>query len=646
MKYKEEIDGLRAVAVLAVILFHAGIEFFQGGYVGVDIFFVISGFLITSIIVNDLDAGCFTFSYFYERRVRRILPALIFMIIGCLPLAWLIMLPKEIAEFLKSVISSILFSSNILFWQTNGYFATSLEKTPLLHTWSLSVEEQYYLLFPLAFTFLYNKTKKNLNILLIAAAIVSLGIAEWGWRNSSVANFYLIPSRIWEFVVGSFVALYSINNAKYVRAISTVRDSMLAFAGMFLIVLSILFFDSATPFPSIYAIIPVAGTVLIILFAKPGTLIHWALSRRIIVGIGLISYSAYLWHYPLFSFARIALIEELDEFVISGLILLTLAISYFSWLVIERPFRNNDKVSRKQLTKWGATSTVFLIGLCVYGYNSDGFQSLFLNDGSKFLLEYKGKQASLPFYKLECDYYNNNQLKKHCLYPEKNDTQEKPITLIWGDSHAQALAIGLRHKFSDKHFFAQTATSSCLIGIEKKKVETIPDYDVKSGLAIKPACEKNNATAYYFLKENNVDTVIFAMNSHHNKVDWHAVLSFVESAGVRRAFIVGPTPHWSDLPAAYAAYLNDPLLSIDKYLKNSKIDENHVMSLEVEQYSMDVKLISIIRLMCSTYMSCNYRVPEVKKNDFLISWDYGHLSYSGSVYIASELFSSYYAESL
>lgn len=206
MKYRPEVDGLRAVAVVPVVLFHAGLPGVSGGFVGVDVFFVISGFLITSILLNDLEAGRFSLVRFYERRARRILPALFFVILCCLPFAWAWMLPQELVAFGKSIAATALFSSNILFWREDGYFAAASELKPLLHTWSLAVEEQYYLFFPVALAVLWRWRKAAVLPGLLLVVLASLAMATYGAQHHPAANFYLLPSRIWELLIGALVA--------------------------------------------------------------------------------------------------------------------------------------------------------------------------------------------------------------------------------------------------------------------------------------------------------------------------------------------------------------------------------------------------------------------------------------------------------
>jgi peptidoglycan/LPS O-acetylase OafA/YrhL len=302
MDYRREIDGLRALAVLPVILFHAGFETFSGGFVGVDVFFVISGYLITTNILAEIEQGKFSVVNFYERRARRILPGLYLVMLVCIPFAWFWLLPSDTRDFSQSLIAVSVFVSNILFWRESGYFGSAAELKPLLHTWSLAVEEQYYVLFPLFLTLFWKLGKVFLLVTLGFVFVISLILAEWGAQNRLSAAFYLLPTRVWELLIGAFAAFYlsQVNRQDFGRLLSEVTG----WSGVALITGAVFAFSKATPFPGFYALVPTIGTVGIILFATQRTTVGKFLGNKLFVGIGLISYGAYLWHQPLFAFAR------------------------------------------------------------------------------------------------------------------------------------------------------------------------------------------------------------------------------------------------------------------------------------------------------------------------------------------------------
>ncbi len=346
MKYRAEIDGLRALAVLPVILFHAGFEKFSGGYVGVDVFFVISGYLITTIIISEMAEDDFSILNFYERRARRILPALFFVMLACFPFAWFWLAPDDLKDFGESLFAVSIFSSNILFWLESGYFDTAAELKPLLHTWSLAVEEQFYILFPIFLILTWRFGVKEILILLLIFFLVSLGVAQWGAYNSPDAAFFLLPARGWELLVGVFAAFYLKYNA---HLKSHAVNQFLSLLGFSMVTYSIIAFNETTPFPSFYTLIPTIGTGLLILCAVPKTFIHKLLSINLIVGIGLISYSAYLWHQPLFAFARYRIIGDISNFALIILFVISLLIAWISWRFVEKPFRDQRVFSRNSI---------------------------------------------------------------------------------------------------------------------------------------------------------------------------------------------------------------------------------------------------------------------------------------------------------
>jgi len=439
MKYRAEIDGLRALAVLPVILFHAGFEWFSGGFVGVDVFFVISGYLITTIIISEMAEGKFSIVNFYERRARRILPALFFVMAACLPFAWLWLTPNDLKDFGQSLVAVSTFSSNILFWLESGYFDTAAELKPLLHTWSLAVEEQYYILFPIFLMLTWRLGIKWILILLSIVFFISLGLAVWGTQYAAHPKiisgaFFLLPTRGWELLVGVFAAFYLKYNT-HLKSHSL--NQVLSLLGFVMIVYSIVAFDKTTPFPSLYALIPTIGTGLLILCAVPKTFIHKLLSVKFIVGIGLISYSAYLWHQPVLAFARHAFLGiELDVLALIVLIALSLALGWFSWHFIETPFRNRKVFVRKDIFSMSALLiTVFVTTGLIIHFNS-GFSDRIPPD----LREDKLKRVASS-----CNFKFNESPKPASLA----ECHSGSTVFLVGDSHAQALSFALSEKLGE-----------------------------------------------------------------------------------------------------------------------------------------------------------------------------------------------------
>lgn len=434
--YRPEIDGLRALAVMPVLFFHAGFSLVSGGYIGVDIFFVISGYLITSIIQREINANQFSIINFYERRARRILPALLLVCLTCIPFAYFWMLPFELKSFFDSIISINLFISNVLFWRESEYFSAAAELKPLLHTWSLSVEEQFYVFFPV-FLLILSRFKHLITfIAVLIISLLSLALADFATTHFNTANFYLLPTRIWELGIG---ALLAISSSYWIKSNSNTAQigSIIGFIG---IIFSIFYFDDSTPFPGLWALIPVLSTALIIMYAKPNNFVGKLLSQKVIVGIGLISYSTYLWHQPLFAFTRIRMENAPSSLIYLALILLALLLGYLTWRFIETPFRNKDQINRKQIFTSAAIFISFLIGISLIGHMKSGiFNEIQAIAAEKQVLR-KDYNPKAP----ECHGGDHFYVppEKACTY----NPNLKPKFAIWGDSHA----LGLAHILADQ----------------------------------------------------------------------------------------------------------------------------------------------------------------------------------------------------
>lgn len=361
LPYRREVDGLRAIAIVPVMLFHAGFETLSGGFVGVDVFFVISGYLITSIMLREMAQGRYSLLGFYERRARRILPALLVVLAACVAAAWAGMLPRELQRFGQSLVSVQLFGSNIYFWQTTDYFSPAAEQLPLLHTWSLAVEEQYYLLFPLLMMLCQRGGLRLQAAATLACAALSLALAQWGAAHYPIANFYLLPTRAWELLAGSLLAM-GLPVFGRGRPVPPAMAQAGGVAGLAMILAAVLLFNRDTPFPSVHALLPVVGTCLIIAFASRQTWVGKLLSTAPMVAIGLISYSAYLWHQPVLVFARYLPFEPGAAWSKAALVVLALLLAAFSWWVIERPFRE-----RRLLAGRAGLFIASLAGMVLFG---------------------------------------------------------------------------------------------------------------------------------------------------------------------------------------------------------------------------------------------------------------------------------------
>lgn len=443
MKYRPEIDGLRAFAVLPVIFFHAGITVFSGGFVGVDIFFVISGYLITTILLNEMEQQQFSLVNFYERRVRRIIPSLFFVMLVTTVVAYFLLPPNRMLDYTQSLMAIVVFSSNILFWQESGYWGAVNELKPMLHTWTLAIEEQYYLLFPLFLMLTWRLRAKRIFALLMIISTVSFALAVLFSTSKPVLNFFLLPTRGWELAVGSIAAFILVYQGNVVRGPlfnRPIREG-LSLAGLLLILIAVFVFDEETPFPSQYTLVPTLGTLLIIIFTTSETLVAKVLQWRLFVGVGLISYSAYLWHQPVFALAREVSKSKPDTSTFLALSLLSLCLAALSWKFIEAPFRNKQKFQRKTVFKLTLLGSLFFL---VLGGFSEITQGMAFRFEKGLVLPVKqAQQISFGDDLCEAQLHDHASRLRYC---QLNKGEKKQV-LLYGDSHADALMLSAKEAF-------------------------------------------------------------------------------------------------------------------------------------------------------------------------------------------------------
>ena len=479
------------MAVLPVIFFHAGFQYFSGGFIGVDVFFVISGYLITSIILSELTQDSFSVLSFYERRARRILPALFLVMLSCIPFAWFWLTPNDLRDFGESLIAVSTFSSNFLFWLESGYFEATAELKPLLHTWSLAVEEQYYIIFPIFLFVFWRLGIKWILLILGIAFFASLLLAEWGAYNKPSAAFYLLPTRGWELLIGVFIAFY----LKYKGHLkSSTLNQILSITGFAMIVYSILFFDESTPFPSLYTLVPTLGTGLLILSAIKRTIIYKILSFSPIVSIGLISYSAYLWHQPLLAFAKHKFLEEVSDLMLIMLCLSSLVLAYISWRWVEKPFRDKTQTSKKFILNFSVLGILFFSAIGMSMYLSKGFEGR-VNFSEELKDSFNKPQVGVCFDRP----FNHSSDEWGCLLGVE---KERIDFILFGDSHALSLKNLVDNIATEKNlsvFF--TGSSGCppFIGV----VPNRPDQRTNN-------CKALNDRVLNYAREQKVNGIILS----------------------------------------------------------------------------------------------------------------------------------------
>lgn len=468
-RYRREIDGLRAIAVVPVVLFHAGLGA-TGGFVGVDVFFVISGFLITSLIVKDLEAGTFTLAGFWERRIRRIVPALACLILITLMAGWIVLLPSDYAALGRSAFFQGLFAANIYFWRNSGYFDGAAEEQPLLHTWSLAVEEQFYLVFPLFMVGLFALPRlRSRGVLLVLFGLcigLSLAVSVWGVDNRPVATFYLLPTRAWELLLGGTVALLPgparMGGSVFAGRVASenVFREVLSGAALVGILLPCWLYSSATPFPGLAAIPPCVATALFIWVTgdrHPESRLPYAaraLSARPMVFVGLISYSFYLWHWPLLTFSKYLSIEPLSVGYRCSLVAAGFVLAVLSWQYVEKPFRTRRLCnSRRSVFAMGAVSTGLIVmsGLVIQ---------------SSHILPQRFNAEALAYAKGKADASFLHELQIADIVAGRltaigASAPESPIDwLVWGDSHAMAVTPAFHEYLKARGLAGQAATRS------------------------------------------------------------------------------------------------------------------------------------------------------------------------------------------
>jgi peptidoglycan/LPS O-acetylase OafA/YrhL len=618
MNYRREIDGLRAIAVLPVIWFHSGFSGLPGGFLGVDVFFVISGFLITSILLREIDEGSFSMIGFYERRARRILPALFLVVLATIPFAWIWMYPSTFADYSRSIGAIVLFISNVHFWETAGYFGVEAIQKPLLHTWSLAVEEQYYLIFPWLLVLMRRGGWRLKVIALSVLAALSLMLSEWGWRNEPDVNFYFTFSRFWELLAGSIAAVFAFHHPPQ-------KNGMLGLTGLLLILGAMVGFSAATPVPSVYALIPVIGSVLVLLYAQADTLVARLLSLRLIVGIGLVSYSAYLWHHPLFSFAHIATPNGQHPALMVFLMVLTFALATASWRYVEQPFRrkNNRVLPRRgPLFAASAAACLAFFSFGYFGDQQDGFAWRFFTPAQLAIVESQRDGRHPDVGVVDCFLdpdIGTVSLAPACIQAERN-------VLLWGDSHAATLSTGLR----DATTLSQLSASGCppVLSFADKKRAFCTDMIAEVLETVSRANPRKIVLHANWLRYD-MDT----LSGFGDTLD-----QLKTAAPEADILVVGGTPQWAPNLPEQLADVSDPLARSHRLpaqaLQAVQARDAHISSVAARH---GVPFVSLVEVLCGTE-DCVATVPDPDQGGFTsLIWDYGHLSSAGSKYVVREI---------
>lgn len=547
IKYRSDIDGLRALAIVPVLLFHAGFTSFSGGYVGVDVFFVISGFLITSILLKDIRNNTYTILDFYERRIRRIFPALFAVLLFVLVVAPFALLPDDYNFLPKEVAGALLFVSNIVSWRKSGYFSSDAEERPLLHTWSLGVEEQFYIFAPILLFFIISTLKKKPDLFLLAIFVPSFLLSIFLTEPKPSMAFYLLPSRAWELMAGSLLALNRVPKSR-----NTSLNELIALVGLFAIVGSVFLFDSSTIFPGYAAALPVFGSVCII-FAAEKTLVGKLLSLKPVVFIGLISYSLYLWHWPLIVFFRNwnLLIEGSGRWLV---VAVSLVVATLSWRFIERPFRHRAAFPAKRLYKVSACGLAILMIAGVATWSKGGWPDRFDARTQSFISAHQDFSSA----RSTCHFGEGvPKTSQYCHFGSA-----KPTAAVWGDSHGVEISRALGDNNVSLYQITYSACPPAL-GFQ---------------LDVRPDCIAHNQRAINFLEaDKDIKVVVMVARyeayptSFYNNLNKSAEELMAKG---KKVIILGPVPTPGvDVPSSLArgrdpqfTFSNPAYAYIDKYI--------------------------------------------------------------------------------
>jgi peptidoglycan/LPS O-acetylase OafA/YrhL len=648
-KYRPDIDGLRAIAVLSVVAFHAFPSWVRGGFIGVDVFFVISGYLISTIIFENLDKGTFSFFDFYSRRIRRIFPALLIVLIACFAFGWFTLLANEYKQLGKHIAAGAGFLSNFILWNEAGYFDNSADTKPLLHLWSLGIEEQFYIVWPLLLWFAW-KRKFNLLTITIVVAIASFVLNIKGVKQDMVATFYSPQTRFWELLSGSLCAWFTLHKKDALTGMKSNIDvwlsrvvysekqasdgktlaNILSFIGLLLLLYGFWRINKELSFPGKWALLPVLGTLLIITAGSKAWINRIILSNKVAVWFGLISFPLYLWHWPILSFARIVEGEVPSRNIRIAAVVLSIVLAWLTYRLVERPLRFGNHSKAKVAVLVMLMTVIGYVGYNTYERNGLSF---------RFAIQARNLAESIDF-----QWHSYIQFEKcHLQTSSKlihDDTcfqTARPIVVLWGDSHAASLYPGLKNlQGGDKFGLTQLTQSACP-----------PIFGLKV-LRERANCNEINNNVFLSLIKMQPNILILHAAWRHdhyplsNEDLYVKVKETVDKIKIKlpntELIIVGPVPRWGGSPQKeafkYWKHSIDKTAMLPKYLDTIIPTDFEDILIRISSES-NIKYLSPIDYLCID-SKCLWKVGDGEL-DF-VAVDDGHLSRAASIFLANKLF--------
>lgn len=619
--YRADIDGLRAVAVLAVLLFHAFPGRMPGGFVGVDVFYVISGYLITGILARDHDAGKATIRRFYERRIRRIFPALIVVLLATLGGGWAMLMADQYAALGKNTAAAALFVANLAYWGEASYFDASAATKPLLHLWSLGVEEQFYIAWPLLVLAVLRR-KWPLGWIIAAIAGASFAHSVYLVAADPVQAFFSPLPRLWELLAGAFLVVMERSG----RKLGANAANAAALAGAVLLGASLLLISPSYPFPGLLALPTVAGTMLLVAAGPGAALNRLALAWRPAVAVGLISYPLYLWHWPLLALANVwnfeAPLPANWRVALLGAAMVLAASTY--WLV-EKPWRK----ARPALLLAGM-ALAGAAGAAVWAMGGIEQRPVNQDERRRFVAGYQAMHRdALQSYRPECDYltWGTNRMRER-IAASCTTAGPRGTVLLWGDSHAQALAPGLAAILPRGVALAQVTTSGCRPVLKQPKFDLFAANNVW-----RQACGRSNRAALAAIDRLNPEIVVMAHNEEQLSQDWDGLGRHLKALGARRVVLVGPLPQWQPSLPLVVTRAHWPLRE-DRIATGLSAEPIRV-SAELTRRAREWRAVDYVPLterLCNQ-SGCLAAIP----GGGLIALDYAHLTPDGSRFVAREI---------